>query len=377
LSKDIGSVLIELKYLAQLIGDDTYRKFADNAANVLAAAEPADGLILPYISLRTNTFSGDRVHVNEGMSLYYDALLKQHLMLGQSPTSSSTFLDRYRRATASIESALLLRSPSTGLFVFGSVSPIDMRVEPKMDRTACKMAGQLALGATLGVSVMRKQHWTQPERLDLLLAMHIEETCWQMYATSPIGLAPEVVWFWRTQQVPSLPLELAQDLHRMVMSTSRMTSSRLQPRSLAFDVQARSAARAVPNVQGKLNNGGLIGQRQDLPEMSSSVEDRSYFAWPEELESLFILWRITGDTKYRERGWKIFEAIDRYCRVLDGGYSGLADVSMAPPMQMNRMEPHFLSQTLKYLYLLFSPNDLLPLNKYVFNTAGHPLPIRS
>ena len=30
---------------------------------------------------------------------------------------------------------------------------------------------------------------------------------------------------------------------------------------------------------------------------------------------------------------------------------------------------------LKYLYLLFTDAELVPLNKWVFNTEGHPLPI--
>lgn len=34
-----------------------------------------------------------------------------------------------------------------------------------------------------------------------------------------------------------------------------------------------------------------------------------------------------------------------------------------------------LAETWKYLYLLFSSEDLLPLDKWVFNTEGHPLPI--
>ena len=29
---------------------------------------------------------------------------------------------------------------------------------------------------------------------------------------------------------------------------------------------------------------------------------------------------------------------------------------------------------MKYLYLLFSPNDLLPLDKIVINTEAHPFP---
>lgn len=33
------------------------------------------------------------------------------------------------------------------------------------------------------------------------------------------------------------------------------------------------------------------------------------------------------------------------------------------------------AETLKYFYLLFGPNDILPLDKVVFNTEAHPLPV--
>lgn len=36
--------------------------------------------------------------------------------------------------------------------------------------------------------------------------------------------------------------------------------------------------------------------------------------------------------------------------------------------------PH---RRLKYLYLLFSEEDLVPLDKWVFNTEAHPLPVFS
>lgn len=36
---------------------------------------------------------------------------------------------------------------------------------------------------------------------------------------------------------------------------------------------------------------------------------------------------------------------------------------------------YFLAETLKYLYLLFSDKDLFPLDKWVFNTEAHPLPV--
>jgi mannosyl-oligosaccharide alpha-1,2-mannosidase len=46
-----------------------------------------------------------------------------------------------------------------------------------------------------------------------------------------------------------------------------------------------------------------------------------------------------------------------------------------PPFQAQApTNPKIQAETLKYLYLLFSPNDLLPLDKIVLNTEAHPLP---
>jgi len=36
-------------------------------------------------------------------------------------------------------------------------------------------------------------------------------------------------------------------------------------------------------------------------------------------------------------------------------------------------ESFFLAETLKYLYLLFTDDDVIPLDRYVFNTEAHPL----
>lgn len=75
-------------------------------------------------------------------------------------------------------------------------------------------------------------------------------------------------------------------------------------------------------------------------------------------------------------GWKIFEAIETHSRVPSGGYSSIRDVRRKDHVQFSdKMETFFLAETLKYLYLLFGPNDVFPLDKYVFNTEAHALPI--
>lgn len=77
------------------------------------------------------------------------------------------------------------------------------------------------------------------------------------------------------------------------------------------------------------------------------------------------------------QGWKIFESFRRHCRVPSGGYSSLRDVLVTDNERnwSDHMESFFLGETLKYFYLLFSDDDVLPLDKWVFNTEAHPFPI--
>ncbi|THH11860.1 hypothetical protein EW145_g372 [Phellinidium pouzarii] len=92
------------------------------------------------------------------------------------------------------------------------------------------------------------------------------------------------------------------------------------------------------------------------------------------IESLFIMWRTTGEKVWRERGWAAFEAIEEQTRT-QSGYATIRDVSMKPVVLTDSMPSFFLAETLKYLYLLFSDESLLPLDKFVLNTEAHPFPV--
>lgn len=97
---------------------------------------------------------------------------------------------------------------------------------------------------------------------------------------------------------------------------------------------------------------------------------------PETVESLYILYRLTGDKKYQEYGWTIFQAFEKHTKIASGGYSSLNSVKDPNLGFRNKMESFFLGETLKYLFLLFSDVDMVPLDKFVFNTEAHLLPIR-
>ncbi|CAL8110468.1 unnamed protein product [Orchesella dallaii] len=105
--------------------------------------------------------------------------------------------------------------------------------------------------------------------------------------------------------------------------------------------------------------------------------DKGYILRPEVIESYMVLYRLTNDTKYRDWGWEAAQAIERYTKAGPGrGYSGIRNVDSTNPAKDDVQQTFFLAETLKYLYLLFSTNDLISLDEWVFNTECHPLPIK-
>lgn len=95
---------------------------------------------------------------------------------------------------------------------------------------------------------------------------------------------------------------------------------------------------------------------------------------PELAESLFTLYRLTGEQKYREWAWTLVQAIEAHSRMSDGFYGTVEDVTLSPS-NTKTVPPTFFSGTLKYLYLIFSDDSTLPLRQWIFNQAGNPLPI--
>ena len=127
------------------------------------------------------------------------------------------------------------------------------------------------------------------------------------------------------------------------------TETRIGPESFHFETELTDAKALKPN-------------------------EKPYLLRPEVVETYFYMWRLTHDPKWRQYGWEAVQAIEKHCRA-EGGYSGLRDVYAVPAQQDDVQQSFFIAETLKYLYLLFSPDSVLPLDEYVFNTEAHPLPV--
>ncbi len=109
---------------------------------------------------------------------------------------------------------------------------------------------------------------------------------------------------------------------------------------------------------------------EELDYATMEILNPAYPLRPEALESAYYLWRLTGDGRYREMGWDLFQRVRRWAR-RPVGYAHLRSVVTKEPD--DDMESFFLAETLKYAYLLQAPPETLPFEEMVFNTEAHPL----
>ncbi|XP_024938661.1 ER degradation-enhancing alpha-mannosidase-like protein 3 isoform X2 [Cephus cinctus] len=95
---------------------------------------------------------------------------------------------------------------------------------------------------------------------------------------------------------------------------------------------------------------------------------------PEFLESTYFLYRATGDHYYLGVGRKVLNSLQTYARVTCG-YAAVSDVRTNK--HDDTMDSFVLSETFKYLYLLFADSSdlVLDLDEFVFTTEGHLLPL--
>jgi mannosyl-oligosaccharide alpha-1,2-mannosidase len=112
-------------------------------------------------------------------------------------------------------------------------------------------------------------------------------------------------------------------------------------------------------------------ENEGLPKGFVDVTSRAYILRPEAIESVWYMYRITGDKKWQNQGWKMFEAIVRHTTT-EVGNSAIENVLTTNTKQLNEMESFWTAETLKYFYLLYSEPNLISLDHWVFNTEAHP-----
>ncbi|CAG8585368.1 23512_t:CDS:10 [Cetraspora pellucida] len=169
----------------------------------------------------------------------------------------------------------------------------------KLQHLTCFVPGMLAIGSKV---------LDRPK--DLEVAIKLAEACYWAYEMTYTGIGPEDLWFMSSNDT--------------------------------YNEEEKKLLKQK-------------GEYENLPAGVLRLSD-SYILRPETIESLFILYRVTGDKKYQEKGWKIWQAIEKWCKT-PSAYSGLYNINSKDAAQNDNME---------------SPPDLISLDTYVFNTEAHP-----
>mmetsp|Transcript_160159 Transcript_160159/g.282481 ORF Transcript_160159/g.282481 Transcript_160159/m.282481 type:complete len:508 (+) Transcript_160159:45-1568(+) len=126
----------------------------------------------------------------------------------------------------------------------------------------------------------------------------------------------------------------------------------------------------------RLTTSGLAPESWSFDDDGIHPLDSHYRLRPETLESLFLLHRITGDTKYRDWAWEIFSNIDHITKT-NYGFAAVTDVMQGPKtVVLEDSEETFMgAETLKYALLAQLPVEKMPLDYFVFSTEAHPFPV--
>ncbi|KAF2281029.1 seven-hairpin glycosidase [Westerdykella ornata] len=327
---------LEMKYLAYLTGEAHYWEKAERVMKVVDDNGAKDGLVPIFIYADQGQFRGEEIRLGSRGDSYYEYLIKQYF---QTQKKEPIYLEMWNEALEGVKKHLITYTKDAQFTVLAErPNGLGGKLHPKMDHLVCFMPGTIALAATGGLTLAEAKRlpgWGKLQEEDMQLARELMKTCMGMYRVTATGLAAEITHF-----------EL-DDPPRMMRQEPLTSKSDLET---AEDADWKTDFIIKP-------------------------ADTHNLQRPETVESLFYMWRITGDNLYREWGWEIFESFVKHTIVENGGgFTSINDVTKVPPPSRDNMESFWLAETLKYFYLLFGPNDLLPLDQIVLNTEAHPFP---
>ncbi|PPR02348.1 hypothetical protein CVT24_011692 [Panaeolus cyanescens] len=335
---EVGTLQLEFKYLAQLTENTEYWRPVEKVMQKIKNARLPSGLASIFLMIENGYFYTSAIRLGSRGDSFYEYLLKQYI---QTNASEPTYKAMYEDAMDAIHQHLIQKSMGKEMIYTSEIIPengpnneLQWRLTPKQDHLVCFLGGSLMLGAvrtgakTSHVSIPPKpEELTEKGHRDWKTGVELIQTCMHTHDTAT-GLSPEIVYF----RVPSDGMDV------------------------------------LPNApRDWYIKGAEVGKFPPY--------DARYMLRPETIESLFIAYRLSGEQRYRDHAWNIFQSIEKHCKVERGGYATVVNVDENPARQEDKMETFFLSETLKYLYLIFSSSDVIPLDKYVFNTEAHPLPI--
>ncbi|KAF8552304.1 glycoside hydrolase family 47 protein [Imleria badia] len=388
---EIASCQLEYAYLGKITGKKEHVDHATLITDMLYTANlnGSGGMYPTRWNLNTGVPSDHHLSVGALADSGHEYTLKQFLLTARTDKRN---LEMYLRFTSYVINNLLFLTPERHLLYVTDAFMWKRAVTPShlFEHLACFFPGLLALGVhllplnhldVLGINVTALADDMLPTDryafnelakfnladVHLWAAEGLAQTCYLTYADQPSGLGPEIV----RMDVEELGSIRWMDAMR---AWKEGRDGRDAPPPGIGDMKPWTSPLDTNVTVEELVRPGRRKGKASTFGRDYLIQNKAYYLRPETVESFYILWRTTGDVKWRHRGWRVFQAIERYTKTASG-YTSVDNVNTAHPTPLDAMPSYFLAETLKYLYLLFSDEDPLPLNKWVFNTEAHPLPV--
>lgn len=315
---------LEFKYLAKLTGEKDFWDKAEKVMEVVDENAPEAGLVPIFISPATGEFQGNNIRLGSRGDSYYEYLIKQYL---QTNKQESLYLEMWDESLQGVRDHLVTYTEPSRFTIIGErQSGIDGPLTPKMDHLVCFMPGTIALAVTGGLTeaeAKKRKSWTKKNEADMQLARELMQTCWGMYKFMATGLAAEITYF-----------------------------------NIADPPIPESAPHQAP---ADFDEDPEAEWRKDY---DVHLQDVHNLQRPETVESLFYMWRITGEIKYREWGWEMFKSFMNYTAVPDGGgFSSLSDANKIPPITRDNMESFWLVSDVTYQFVRMRDDSNMALGR--------------
>ncbi|WVO14368.1 hypothetical protein L204_102001 [Cryptococcus depauperatus] len=369
---EVGSMSVELIRLSQITKDRKWFDLAQRVMDYINEMVIPRSAHSPLIPMQFQPDAPVSVPMRSGFTFggradsYYEYLIKTYQLLGASEVSK-VWRDTYERSIDKAKEVLYVEIgilPDHDILTIGKLD--GGRLIPELEHLTCFAGAMLGLGAKL---------LDRPG--DMKDAVRLTSTCYWLSADTPTGLQPEAVEWFEPHQTSQMyenvtllnnkahhPLVINKDDYKGRDGIHRDRNGVLRWNEDDEPVVAeKNKTGEVPIEYVQRLKGVPTGTRKVTPRGLNR---------PETIESIFYMYRLTGDRKWQEKGWRMFSSWAKTSTV-DGGFSSVSDVTTSKVRFSDNMESFALAETLKYHYLLQSEPDLLSLDDYVFNTEAHPL----
>ena len=353
LVSELGSLSLEFTRLSQLTGNNKYFDAVQRIMDMFAEQQDAThlpGMWPVVVDAEHGDFTGSTGFTIGGMAdSLYEYLPKEYLMLGGAVPS---YRDMYLKSLEAMNNHIFFRPRTNNakpiLFAGdkntnGRIPLGEIKIVPKVQHLGCFAGGMVGLAA---------RAFDRPDDMDI--ARQLVEGCMWAYESAPAGVMPEIFTVSACPSGTTDPCEWSEKTWLEDVAAKH----RIKTADAAGQPSLDGVREAVKN--NRFSPGVL------------KYDDKRYILRPEAIESVFILYRLTGDKSLMDRAWGMFESIVANTQTAIA-HTAVHDCTNPKDTWADSMESFWLAETLKYFYLIFETPDVVSLDTYVLNTEAHPL----